>query len=530
VNKQWSGKRQHLPATRTPNFDSGVIAEPLLAFGGNHSHVDPKVGLGLYGPYTLVGQERPSLSNIIVGMVGTSYTTANTEQWIKACEQVLMNDGSQPFLYPYFPGFNSGHPFRCQLTYGDTWRDCIKSDNIKDATGVPNFFDRIKKVTSLYLRSIETLAQRDPRPDVILCCLPQEVIDFCTVRKTRYGEGKRIKRTKSEKLYQRIAKTGQAFLFPDMNPTLGIEDEESGHENLRRGLKAEAMQFGIPTQLVWPRTTQIVNDGSLTGETSVQDVATRAWNFMTALYHKAGGTPWRLAEVEPGTCFVGISFYREKIQEYAHMRTAMAQTFTASGDGYVIRGDSFEWEEGRLGNSPHLDNKSAAALMREVISLYQRQNRGALPSRLVLHKSSKFWDEELRGFKDACEPIPRKDFVAIGKRGVQFYRTGEYPPLRGTFIKFNDTDLLLYTIGYIPFLRTYPGARVPQPLEILEHYSDSPWNVVLQDIQAMTKMNWNTADFACSEPITIAFSQRVGQILAELPSHLPLRNEYRFYM
>jgi hypothetical protein len=227
---------------------------------------------------------------------------------------------------------------------------------------------------------------------------------------------------------------------------------------------------------------------------------------------------------------VGISFYREKVQEYPHMRTSMAQTFTASGDGYVIRGDSFEWEESRLGNSPHLDNKSAAALIREVISLYQRQNRGAMPGRLVLHKSSRFWNEELSGFKNACEPIPRKDFVALGKRNVQFYRTGDYPPLRGTFIKFNDTDLLLYTVGYIPFLRTYPGARVPQPLEILEHHGDSPWDVVLQDVLAMTKMNWKTADFACSEPVTIAFSQRVGQILAELPSTLPLRNEYRFYM
>jgi hypothetical protein len=71
---------------------------------------------------------------------------------------------------------------------------------------------------------------------------------------------------------------------------------------------------------------------------------------------------------------------------------------------------------------------------------------------------------------------------------------------------------------------------VPQPLEILEHHGDSPWDVVLRDVLAMTKMNWNTADFACGEPVTIAFSQRVGQILAELPSTLPLRNEYRFYM
>jgi hypothetical protein len=64
-----------------------------------------------------------------------------------------------------------------------------------------------------------------------------------------------------------------------------------------------------------------------------------------------------------------------------------------------------------------------------------------------------------------------------------------------------------------------PGARVPQPLEVLEHYGDSPWNVVLHEMLALTKMNWNTAVFAVNEPITVAFSKRAGQILAELPPH-----------
>jgi hypothetical protein len=67
-------------------------------------------------------------------------------------------------------------------------------------------------------------------------------------------------------------------------------------------------------------------------------------------------------------------------------------------------------------------------------------------------------------------------------------------------------------------------------LEVIEHHGDSPWNLVLREILALTKMNWNTADFACSDPITIAFSQKVGRILAELPANLPIKNEYRFYM
>jgi len=315
-----------------------------------------------------------------------------------------------------------------------------------------------------------------------------------------------------------------------MDPTLGIEEEEPGHQNLRRGLKAEAMQYGIPTQLVWPRTLQLRETSNGNSASQVQDVATRAWNFMTGLYHKAGGSPWRLADVEPNVCFVGISFYREVSENNPRLRTSMAQAFTSSGDGYVLRGNSFEWHQSSRQRSPHLHEKTAVALLRDVLDLYQRQNQGSLPSRVVVHKTSQYWDEELTGFEQACELVPRKDFVAFGSKGIQFYRPGKFPPLRGSWVKFSDTELLLYTVGYIPYLRTYPGPRVPRPLTIMEHIGDSPWDLVLREILAATKLNWNTADFACSMPITLAFSQKVGHILAELPAHLPMKHEYRYYM
>src|SRR5688500_11143415 len=71
-------------ATRplSPNFDSGMLPEPLIAFGGRHSHVDPKTGLSLYGPYSLIGQNRPELTSIIIGMVGPPGMVADAEQWL----------------------------------------------------------------------------------------------------------------------------------------------------------------------------------------------------------------------------------------------------------------------------------------------------------------------------------------------------------------------------------------------------------------------------------------------------------------
>ena len=155
---------------------------------------------------------------------------------------------------------------------------------------------------------------------------------------------------------------------------------------------------------------------------------------------------------------------------------------------------------------------------------------GSLPSRLVLHKSSRFWEEELAGFAEASQSVPQHDFVAFGSHDIQFYRTGDYPALRGTYVRFSEEELLLYTSGYVPYLRTYPGARVPRPIEVVQHFGDSSWDVVLREILALTKMNWNTADFSCAEPITLAFSRRVGHVLAEVPPGQKVRPEYRFYM
>lgn len=529
MNKQFHTQRQRRPYRR-PLFESGIIAEPLLSFGGQHGHIDPKTGLGLYGPYSLAGQRQPVLSTIAVGCIGPPNMIADAEQWLRACQGRLMNNGAEPLQNPHFPGFNRDHPFQCELRFGDPWREAIKQSAIDTALREINFHDRISQIVQLYIGAIEVLAGRDPKPNIILCCIPQEVIDLCTVITTQSGEVKRRRISKPEKKAMEALEIGQNFLFPDMDPTLSIEDDIDGHQNLRRGLKAEAMRFEIPTQLVWPRTLRLVDEEPRTGASASQDIATRAWNFSTALYHKAGGSPWRLAEVSPNTCFVGIAFYRELGGGNPRIRTAMAQAFTSSGDGYVLRGSSFEWDESKQGRSPHLNETASADLMRSVLDLYKRQNRGSLPNRVVVHKTSRFWDEELVGLQAACEVVPQHDFVAFGWRGLQFYRPGTYPPLRGTYVKLSDTDLLLYTVGYIPYLRTYPGARVPQPLEIVEHYGDSPWNVVLEEIMALTKMNWNTAAFACSEPITIAFSRKVGQVLAELGPRRPMRSEYRFYM
>jgi hypothetical protein len=511
---------------RGPDFLAGVLAEPLLAFGGSQEHVDPKTGLALYGPYCPPGLSRPTPSNMIIGAVGPAAMVADAAAWVDACRGIITNSGAEPFLYPHFPGCRQDQsPFYCDLLFRDQWCETVRDADLKRALARPIFEERLMAVINLYMGGLETLKGREPQPDVVLLCLPQEVVDRCAVAA---GGDQHVPLIKRTVLKAPAASRQLQFIFAEPE---GEDEGELVHRNLRRGLKAQAMRHGFPTQIVWPRTLRLTgDDGGGRGSRKSQDSATRAWNIITALYHKAGGIPWRLRHVDPGVCFVGVSFYRELHGPTPRLRTSMAQTFTASGDGYVLRGATFDWDEREHGNSPHLDFAASQSLVRDVLEHYKRQNRGSLPTRLVVHKRSRFWETELEGFQSGGEQVPQVDLVALGERGIRFFRPGDFPPLRGTYVKFTDQNFLLYTTGFVPFLRTYPGARIPQPAEVLEHFGDSPWDRVLSELLSLTKLNWNSADFAARYPVTLAFSSRVGEILAEIPEDIPFREEYRFYM
>jgi len=69
----------------------------------------------------------------------------------------------------------------------------------------------------------------------------------------------------------------------------------------------------------------------------IEDEASRAWNFFTALYYKAGGVPWRMLRQasEYATCFVGISYFHEVKGD--GVQTSVAQVFNERGEGVVVK-------------------------------------------------------------------------------------------------------------------------------------------------------------------------------------------------
>jgi hypothetical protein len=139
----------------------------------------------------------------------------------------------------------------------------------------------------------------------------------------------------------------------------------------------------------------------------------------------------------------------------------VAQVFGA-GEGLVLKGRRAIIDKQR-DRKPHLDEIAAEQLLTQAVDLYSRQTKTS-PRRVVIHKTSKYWPEELRGFKKALGSVNLYDFLTLETIGTRFMRVGKKPPLRGTVVMLPPRNDLIYTLGYISYFRDYPGMRTPRPL------------------------------------------------------------------
>jgi hypothetical protein len=210
------------------------------------------------------------------------------------------------------------------------------------------------------------------------------------------------------------------------------------------------------------------------------------------------------------------------------MRASVAQAFDENGEGLVLRGQKFTWNES-IGKSPHIPAEQAKALIAQVLNRYHME-RKQMPKRVVIHKSSRFEEPETAGFREALSGIAEIDFVTLGTTGnFRLFRSGANPPLRGTAMHVGK-NWLLYTTGYLPSIGRYPHGHVPSPLLIIDHIGDTPKEQLLEEMLLLTKMNWNTANVDGATPITMRFARLVGEILKEVPEGTDPNPKYAYYM
>lgn len=480
------------------------IPEPEIEFASGR-HIDIRFGIMDYGPLDV---ESPKLRSINVGVVGTGETIEGLVSWLDRCrgEIAAKELRRQPRLFPLFPGFQPNSAFRSTLLLDPRNLRAIHQREIEQLLRGTWTNLTVAEAVTLFCSEIEYLCENGT-VDVVLCAPPMSLLDAMS----------------------------QADQEGGAQPA-DEEGEERGSTafNFRRLLKAKAMQaIRTPIQIVLPPTydaeAKRMRKTRPTHVVRIQDEATRAWNLHTALYYKAGGSPWRMVRQRSDldACYVGIGFYRSLDEE--HVMTSMAQVFDERGEGLIVRGGRVELSKDD--RTPHLNAEDSHSLLTDALWQYRREHRNT-PARVVVHKSSSFNAQELEGFlKAAAErDVEYPDLISMRRSGTRLFRQGTYPPLRGTVLHLDDRTTCLYTKGSVDFFRTYPGMYVPRPLEIQRAHSEQTSGFLAREVLALTKMNWNNTQFDGGEPITRMAADRVGDVLKYLSDGDWVAPRYSYYM
>lgn len=510
-----------------PCFESFHLPEPKLVFYGGGLSVDPKSGLADHGPVDAVPR---TAKTIPLAVIGTGSGIDLFLSYLERCQTRVVagfNRRGKPYdirCFPDFPGWGEDSSLGCIFETPRDLQRIILDGYLDRAIREPQPAKRLEAVIELIRKELVILRDREPPPNtVVVSVMPHSVERECATIGHEYRREK-LNLTPGQKLVRRLQrhsrKTGQGILPLDFDTGDEGTPGQTGFWNFHHALKAHSMKF-FPTQLVWEST--------LDGTASTQDPASIAWNMIVALYYKAGNKPWMLESLPTNTCFVGVSFYKQTPFSDSLMQTSLAQVFGA-GEGIVLKGQRALVDKNRGDSKPHLSESGAQELLEKAIDLYRKQNDNVPPSRVVVHKTSRYWPEELRGFEGAVEGITHHDFLTLETLGTRFMRVGHKPPLRGTVVKLAPQNFLIYTTGFIPYFQEYPGMRIPNPVEIVEHHGVSPMHDICRDILALTKLNWNSCGFGSSYPITIRFARQVGRIMTELPKGTDPKTQYKFYM
>ncbi len=480
------------------------LNEPLLEFA-HDKHICPRFGISnfqVYDNQDILLQTKPK--EIILGVVGTQQNFESFENWVRLCSDYIpQKESHQNNLFPSFCGFNEYEGFQakmiCNSNYFRQINDSDISKAIKEVKKYKNFDDVKKRIADSYLSHIEFFADnKNKRPDVIICIIPNNL--FSRILKYESDES-------------------------DENEVILMSDVEQMSINFRSYLKANSMKYRVPIQLI--KESSLTTEQSK-GKDSLQDLATRAWNFCTAIYYKSGGIPWK-ADIKNDnlTCFVGISFYRSL--DNKTLQTSLAQVFDEQGKGVILRGSPVEIDKND--RQPHLTEQQAYELLLHAIKGY-KDAEGTYPRRVVIHKSSKYTEQEKEGFIKAVEEqeISTFDFITIFESNIRLFRLGNYPPLRGTSLELTESQHLMYTKSSVDYYQTYAGMYIPQPIEIRIAEINSSPTQICEEVLALTKMNWNKTQFDGKMPITIDCSRSVGKIMKYVKENETPSKKYGFYM
>ena len=496
---------------------ANIIAEPTIEFRHGQYLTKPHDGLSLFGPFDADSGSRPGA--IPYALVGTPEGLKAFNTWAKHMSGSVASpeDGSS-LLWPVFPGFDIA--FNVNWPTTPAWTAELDRTKLLAAANIYDKYQRVHTVVDRVLEPIEVAQKRDEQARVIVCVVPDEVWKTCRPKQhLSSGTGERVS---ADTIRHRVR--GNRGLFD-------THDSEVYQlaPDFRRQLKARVMKYGTPIQIIRESTLSLDPNPrfSYRGLTPVSD---RMWNLATGLYYKAGGKPWRLATARDGVCYVGIAFRLANPEESSRNGCCATQMFLNDGDGVVFLGESGPWYAPER-RQFHLTPEAAKALLSGVLQTY-RELHGKPLTEVFLHSRSRIDPDEFAGYQSAVPSGTKLVAVRVRtvRHGLRLFRSGTRPVLRGTLLRTGEQSAYLWATGFKSELGTYDGSDVPVPLSIAVQHGESDIEQVSRDILGLTKLNYNACKVGSSQPVTVAFSDSVGEILISNPAIRDQRPQFRYYI
>ena len=483
------------------------LQEPKLLFGFSQAIEDPRDGLSLFGP---LDTGKPY--GVRAGVVGTEQGLRRFREWVDKLGRPIANDPPS-MAAPPFPGF--------EAAFGIPWRPSpiiemqVPEAELASVMYLDDKHVRVYRTVDVYARRIaEAIRTEDLAVDVWFVVIPEDVYRYGRPTSQVDSDSRVPSTDRLSVRYARKLQTQATFFSEDRIKARPYHYDVHFHNQL----KARLLDHAAPTQIVRESTLAREDFLDQFGRPTRQldSESAVAWNLSTATFYKAGGRPWKLSAIRQGVCYVGMAFKVDEKSTNPRTACCAAQMFLDSGDGVVFRGAVGPWYNPRRGEF-HLSRDAARQLIRMAIEAYE-ERVGEAPTELFLHGKVRFNNEEWRGFMEGAAGSTKLVGVRIREnRDLKLYRRGEYPVVRGLAYIQDERTAYLWSKGFTPRLQTYPGWEVPWPLYVDVCRGEADITVVLQDILALTKLNYNTCIYGDGVPVTLRFADAVGEILTAGP-------------
>ena len=433
------------------------IPEPRLLFRHKQATEDPRDGLTLFGP---LDEGKPY--GIKAGVIGTKTGLEYFQRWVDWVQRPVFTRPAQ-LGRPPFPGFET--VFRTPWNAKPVLSVEITDEEIDEHLYLDEPHQRVYGTVTVFADRI-TAAKREEedKPELWFVVVPDRVWKYCRPKSIVEPEIRReaVKSFGTARNAKAFYKTGSLFAELTQDATPYVYEEQFHNQ-----LKARLLGDMVLTQIV--RESTLDNIGRI-GDAGVnpRQVARQseiAWNLCTAVFYKAGGRPWKLADIREGVCYVGLVFKKDDTSANTKNACCAAQMYLDSGDGVVFKGALGPWYNEETGDY-HLSYSAANTLGKLALKSYVKKV-GKPPKELFIHGKVRFENAEWSGFRDAVSTETNIVGVRIREeKNLKLYRKGQNPVLRGLAQIRGKRSAFLWSRGWTPRIQTYPGREVPNPIVI----------------------------------------------------------------